>query len=74
MQINRRRLGQLSAAALLAGCAHDAGAGGDLILHGGTIYTGVAASPLVEAVRLRGDRIVFAGALSEATSRGAARA
>jgi predicted amidohydrolase YtcJ len=71
MRINRRRFGQLSAAALLGACAHEADAGGDIILHGGPIYTGVAATPRVEAVRLRGDRVVFAGALTEASSRGA---
>ncbi|MFT3728239.1 MAG: amidohydrolase [Terricaulis sp.] len=71
MQINRRTFGQLSAATLLSACAHEGGASGDIILHGGPIYTGVAATPRVEAVRLRGDRVVFAGALSDVASRGA---
>lgn len=40
----------------------------DLILHGGTIYTVNEASPTVEAVAVRGERIVFAGSFSEAAA------
>jgi predicted amidohydrolase YtcJ len=69
MQLNRRGFAGLSAAALIAGCAHQANADDDIIVHGGPIYTGVASAPRAEALRLRGDRIAFVGALSEATSR-----
>src|SRR4029078_10657096 len=68
MRFNRRELTQASLAALLAGCANPSGGSGDVILHGGPIYTGVASAPRVEAVRIRGQRIVFVGALSEARS------
>ncbi len=68
MNFNRRQLTQASLAALLAGCVSPSGNGGDTILCGGPIYTGVAATPRVEAVRIRGERIVFAGSLSEARS------
>jgi predicted amidohydrolase YtcJ len=71
VHLNRRKLTQISAAALLAGCAHDRDAGGDIILHGGPIYTGVTNAQRVEAVRIRGERIAFAGPLAEAASRGA---
>ncbi len=67
MRFNRRHLMQASAAAVLTGCASTAAAG-DIILTGGAIYTGLAQRPRVEAVRIRGQRIVFAGALSEALS------
>jgi predicted amidohydrolase YtcJ len=68
--LTRRRLAQVSLAALAASCAHEAERG-DIILHGGPIYTGLAAATRVEAVRIRGERIVFAGALSEARAGGA---
>jgi len=70
MRLNRRNFSQLGGAALVAACAHEVGQSGDTILHGGPIYTGVAENPSVEAVRWRGDRIVFAGALSDARSGG----
>lgn len=38
----------------------------DLLISGGPIYTGDAAKPRVEALLIRGERIVFAGALEEA--------
>ncbi|MFZ2029801.1 MAG: amidohydrolase [Vitreimonas sp.] len=67
MRFNRRELMQASLAALVAGCAGESAApGADIILHGGPIYTGAANAPRVEAVRIRGQRIVFVGALSEA--------
>jgi predicted amidohydrolase YtcJ len=71
-QPSRRLFAQASLAALAAACAHR-GAGADLIIHGGPIYTGVAANPRVEAVRVSGGRIAFAGALSQARSGGNAR-
>ncbi len=64
LQISRRRFAQASLGALAAGCAHRGEA--DFVIHGGAIYTGVAANPRVEAVRARAGRIVFAGALSDA--------
>ncbi|MBS0383868.1 MAG: amidohydrolase [Proteobacteria bacterium] len=68
MHVNRRQLTQTSLAALVAACAGERSSGGDIILHGGPIYTGVAARPRTEAVRIRGQRILFAGALSDARS------
>jgi predicted amidohydrolase YtcJ len=65
MWMNRRRFGQASLAALAAGCGARPP---DLIIHGGPIYTGVAARPRVEALRVSGARIAFAGALDEARS------
>jgi len=64
--LNRR---ELALAALAAGCATQSAAP-DLILHGGPIYTGVAATPQVEAVRVRGGRFVVAGSLSDARANG----
>lgn len=67
--LNRRQITQASLAALLAGCVSDgASSNADVILHGGPIYTGVANAPRVEAARIRGERIVYAGSLSEARS------
>ncbi len=68
MDLSRRRFAQASLAALAA-CAHRGG--GDIIVHGGPIYTGVAAGPLVEALRISAGRIAFAGALSGARGGGA---
>ncbi len=66
MMLSRRRFGQAAFAAALAGCG--ARNGEDLIIHGGPIYTGVGAQPLVEALRIRNGLIAFAGALDEARS------
>lgn len=63
-QMSRRGFGQASVAALLAGCG--ARPEQELLIHGGPIYTGVAATPRVEALRIAGGRIAFAGALSDA--------
>jgi predicted amidohydrolase YtcJ len=63
MQLSRRRFGQTAFAAALAGCARG---NGDLIIHGGPIYTGAAAAPRVEALLIRGGVIAFAGAFAEA--------
>ncbi|MBX9747125.1 MAG: amidohydrolase family protein, partial [Hyphomonadaceae bacterium] len=67
MHLSRRRFGQLSLAALAAGCA-GAGAEDDLLIFGGPIYTGAAGNPRVEALRISAGRIIFAGALSDARS------
>ncbi len=67
MHLSRRRFGQLSIAALAAGCARSTSAH-DLLIFGGPIYTGVAANPRVEALRISEGRILFAGALDEARS------
>jgi len=61
---NRRHL---ALAALAAGCTPRATP--DLIIHGGPIYTGVAATPQVEAVRISGGRFAIVGALSDARAR-----
>src|SRR5262249_5470448 len=65
---SRRAFTQRTLAALAAGCSAPLHPFTDFIVHGGPIYTGVAAAP-VEAVLGRRDRIVFAGPLSEAMSR-----
>ncbi len=64
VKFNRR---ELALAALAAGCAPRAEP--DLIIHGGPIYTGVAATPQVEAVRISGGRFVVVGSLSDARAR-----
>ncbi len=69
MHFSRRAFGQVALAAALAGCGSRTSQ--DLIVHGGPIYTGVAAQPRVEALRIRSGRIAFAGALDEARSGGA---
>ncbi len=66
MQLSRRRFAQSVCAAALAGCA--ARESQDMILHGGPIYTGVAAQPRVEALRISDGIIAFAGPLDEARS------
>ena len=73
MDFNRRQVMAASSAAWIAGCASGSGDTSDIILHGGPIYTGVAGAARVEAVRVAGQRIVFAGALAQARS-GAGRA
>ena len=69
---NRRDLAGVALGALAAGCAH-AQVAPDLIIHGGPIYTGVAANPRIEAVLIRNGRFVALGALSDvsANARGA---
>jgi hypothetical protein len=64
MKFNRR---ELALAALAAACAPRGAP--DLIIHGGRIYTGVAATPTVEAVRISGGRFVAAGSLADARAR-----
>src|SRR5215470_9596404 len=66
MKFNRR---ELALAALAASCAPRGAP--DLIVHGGRIYTGVAAAPTVEAVRISGGRFVVAGSLAGARARSA---
>jgi predicted amidohydrolase YtcJ len=70
--LTRRGFGAASLAAL-AGCATSARGVSDILIHGGPIYTGLAATPRVEAVRIRDGRFVFAGALREARAGGGAR-
>ncbi|QGZ93577.1 amidohydrolase [Terricaulis silvestris] len=67
MNLSRRCFAQASLAALAAGCGRSERAP-DLIIFGGPIYTGVSRTPRVEALRVRDGRIVFAGALEEATA------
>lgn len=43
----------------------------DLLIFGGPIHTGDTARPQVEALLIRGDKIVFAGPLAQARQRGA---
>jgi predicted amidohydrolase YtcJ len=71
MQLSRRRFGQAALAAALAACGQRGAQ--DLIIYGGPIYTGVAASPTVEALRISNGMIAFAGALDEARSGARAR-
>jgi len=66
MNFSRRGFGQAALAAALAGCRSRAGE--SVIIHGGPIYTGVAARPLVQALRIENGLIVFAGPLDEARS------
>jgi|CXWL01.1.fsa_nt_gi predicted amidohydrolase YtcJ len=68
---SRRRFAQLSLAALAAACAPQASE--DVIIHGGPIYTGVAAKPQVAAVRVSAGRFMVVGTLEEARAPGAAR-
>jgi predicted amidohydrolase YtcJ len=49
---------------LLVGCSRQQPA--DMVINGGTIYTMEASSPTVEAVAVRGDKIVFAGSSADA--------
>jgi predicted amidohydrolase YtcJ len=63
LQLNRRRLVHTSLGALIAGCAPRGGP--DLIVHGGPIYTGVAAAP-VEALRISNGVFAALGALADA--------
>ena len=68
-ELSRRRFAQASLAALAASaCAPRQE--GDIILHGGPIYTGLG-NQKVEALRLSGGRVAFAGALADAQSAGA---
>jgi len=71
MHFSRRRFGQVSLAAFAAACSR-ASDQPDLLIHGGPIYTGTAANPQVEALRISNGLIQFAGSLDEARS-GASR-
>ena len=71
MQWTRRRLGQTALAALAAACTRPSAATETLIVHGGTIYTGVAATPTVEAIRIEGNRVAAIGALADVRTAGA---
>lgn len=71
--VTRRALGGLGLGAVVAACASSGDASADdLVIHGGPIYTGVAAEPAVEAVRIRNGRFMFVGALADARN-GSAR-
>lgn len=61
----RRTFIASAAASMMAGAAR-AAASAELIIRGGTIYTGVERRPRVEAVAVRGGRIVHAGGRREA--------
>jgi len=71
MQWTRRRLAQASFAALAAGCSRSAATSQALIVHGGTIYTGVASTPTAEALRIEGNRIAAIGTLADVRTAGA---
>lgn len=58
----------LTLAALLASTSVPAFAG-DILIHGGPIHTGVAATPSAEAVLIRDDRIAFVGDLAAAKAK-----
>lgn len=62
-RLSRRHLVQASLGALIAGCARRGTP--DLIIHGGPIYTGLAAAP-VEALRIRNGVFAVVGALADA--------
>jgi predicted amidohydrolase YtcJ len=64
MLLSRRRFGQASLAAFAAACARNGQP--DLIIHGGPIYTGVAAHPAVEALRISNGLVAVAGTLADA--------
>lgn len=66
VRLNRR---QVALAALAASCAPQSRAP-DLIIHGGPIYTGVAANPRAEAVRVRNGRFAVVGSLADARADG----
>jgi predicted amidohydrolase YtcJ len=69
--LTRRRLGQTALAALAAACARQGAASETLIVHGGKIYTGLAATPIVEALRIENGRIAALGALADVRKGGA---
>jgi len=60
----------LTLAALLASTSVPAFAG-DILIHGGPIHTGVAATPSAQAVLIRDDRIAFVGDLAAAKAKAA---
>ncbi len=65
-----RKLIIASLAAALLSCSEEPGtAVADLVILGGTIYTGLDAAPTAEAVAVAGNRIVFVGAAAEARKR-----
>ncbi len=72
MYFSRRRLGQTAIAALAAACTRTTSSDEPhFIIHGGPIYTGVAASPVVQALRVQNGRIAALGSLEEVSVRGA---
>jgi hypothetical protein len=72
MYLSRRRLGQTAIAALVGACARPTTSDEPhFIIHGGAIYTGVAANSRVQAVRVQSGRIAAIGALQDVSARGA---
>jgi predicted amidohydrolase YtcJ len=67
--INRRSFALSASALAFAGCAH--GRSESLVLLGGQIYTGLTATPRVEALRIEGGRITALGARADVSTRGA---
>ncbi|CAN5530769.1 amidohydrolase [soil metagenome] len=61
----------LTLAALLATSSLATANAGDILIHGGPIHTGVAASPAAQAVLIRDDRILFVGDLAAAKTKAA---
>lgn len=70
MAFSRRRFSALALASAASACTTHGAGGGDIIVHGGPIYTGRPARPLVEAVRIRAGRIVVAGPLQDTRAGG----
>lgn len=67
-----RRVFALGAAASLASASAEARTSrSGLVIHGGPIYTGVAARPMVEAVRIERGRFVAIGSRHDVWARGA---
>ncbi len=65
-----RKLMIAGLAAMLLSCSEEPqNETADLVILGGTIYTGLDAAPTAEAVAVAGNRIVFVGAASEARKR-----
>ena len=69
--IDRRLMLGAAAVALISGsaCGPRAVRAETMLIHGGPIYTGVAARPTAEAVVVNGDRIAFVGSLAEARAK-----
>ena len=70
IEFSRRCFAGLALATAAAACASRGAGAGDLVIHGGPIYTGIASGPIVEAVRIRDGRIAFAGSLQDARAGG----
>lgn len=62
---------RLALAVLLAAASLSTAKAGDLLIHGGPIYTGVEVAPTAQAVLIRDDRILFVGDLASAKAKAA---